>query len=126
MPYNILNGAIRWRMHDFLCDVNSNICSNSYRLRDVRKKCQNVDLENEGLEKRDLCHSTRNVRTHTGDFFQNIGNLATYIYAKGHAHTHKHVLMQRQRETGVITIGKICIKMCLKARADCLANLSMR
>ena len=45
--YNILNGANRWQMHDFLFDENSNICSIFHHLRDIRKtnKMQTLDLE---------------------------------------------------------------------------------
>ena len=37
MTYNIRSGAIRWQMHDFLSDGNRNVCSISYRIRDIRK-----------------------------------------------------------------------------------------
>ena len=69
--YNIRNGAIRWQMHDFLFDGNSNVCSISHHLRDIRKSnkmSKLFDLETEGQgqggEKRDLCHSPGNVRFH--------------------------------------------------------------
>ena len=47
-----------------LFDGISNFCSIAHHLRDIYKsKCQNLDLENEGqcqgVEKLDLCHSTR-------------------------------------------------------------------
>ena len=42
-------------------------------------KCQNFDLENEGQgEKRDLRHSSGNIRFHIGDFFQNFKTVSTW------------------------------------------------
>ena len=44
-----------------------------YEIVANQEKCKNFDLENEcqdqGVEKRDLRHLTRNVRIHIGDFF---------------------------------------------------------
>ena len=34
--YTIRNGAIRWQIHDFLSDANSNFCSFSHHLRNTR------------------------------------------------------------------------------------------
>ena len=48
ITYNIRCGAIRWKMFDFLSDVNSNVRSISHRLRDIRKSMQNFNIENEG------------------------------------------------------------------------------
>ena len=53
MMYNIRSSAIRWQLHDFLSDGNSNIYSNSHRLRDIQIfknqiKSKKYDLENEG------------------------------------------------------------------------------
>ena len=60
---------------DFLSDGSSNVCSISiYETFTNQIKCQNFELENkcqgQGGEKRDLRHSTRNVRFHIGDFFK--------------------------------------------------------
>ena len=69
--------------------------------------------ENEGqgksVAKRDLCHSTANVRLYVGYFFsRDFVYQATYIYAKRiHTLTHKHTI-HIHRKTGVMTIGKIC------------------
>ena len=45
-----------------------------YEISTYQEKCQNFYLENEsqgqGVEKRDLCHSTINVGVHIGDFFR--------------------------------------------------------
>ena len=38
-----------------------------------------------------------------GEFLQNFSYMATYVYAKGYTHTGKRT----QRETGVMTMGKI-------------------
>ena len=50
MMYNNCSGAIRWQIHDFLSDGNSNICSISTVCVIFANlaKCQNFDLENEG------------------------------------------------------------------------------
>ena len=83
-----------------------------YEIFANQEKCQNFDLENEGhgqdIEKPYYRNSTRNIRIHTGDFFQNFSYVATYVYAKGYIYTHLHTLTRTQRETGVMTIGKIC------------------
>ena len=68
MMYNIRGSAIRWQIHDFLSDGNSNVCSISRLLRDIGKinKMQKFALGNEGQvqgrEKWDLRHLTRNFR----------------------------------------------------------------
>ena len=49
-----------------------------------------------------LRHSTGNVRIHIGDFFLNLSYLGTFMQ-NGYTHIHIHT----QRETGVMTIGKI-------------------
>ena len=50
--YHMRLVAIRWQKHDFLFYSNSNICSISYHLRDIRNanKMSKVDfdLDNEG------------------------------------------------------------------------------
>ena len=80
MMYNIRSGAIRWQIPN--SDGNSNFGSNSHLLR----------------------HSTGYVRFHIDDLFQKFSSLGTYVYAKGNTHLHTHT----QRETGVMTIRKIC------------------
>ena len=37
MMYNIRSSTIRWKIHDFLSNGNSNVCNMSHSLRDVRK-----------------------------------------------------------------------------------------
>ena len=69
------------------CAGNSNVCSLLFAtFSEIKKNTRNFDLENEGQaqggEKLDLSHSTRNVRVHMGDFFQNLSNRATFVYAK--------------------------------------------
>ena len=93
MIYNVRGGVIRWQIHDFLSDDNSNICSISHRLRDIRKqeKCQNFDLENEGrckgVEKRDL------------RFFQNLATWEhTFTQKDKHIYTYIHTYTYRERE----------------------------
>ena len=51
-------------------------------------KSFNIENEGQGVEERNLRHSTGNVRIHTGDFFQNFRFLETYLYAKYNTHTH--------------------------------------
>ena len=111
--YNIRSGAIRWQLPDFLSDGNSNVYSVSHRLRDMRKqeKCQNVDLENEGQvqgsEERDLCHSTRNIRIHLGEFFRSLvtwqhkfTQRLTHTHTP-HTHTHTHTHIHTQKDRGL-------------------------
>ena len=81
MTYNIRSGVMRWQMPDFLSDGNSNVCSISHRLPNIRKsrKLQDIDLENDGqgqwLKQQDMRHSTKNIRIHIGDIFQNFENM---------------------------------------------------
>ena len=35
--FNIRNDATRWQLHDFLSDGNSNACSISHNIQDIRK-----------------------------------------------------------------------------------------
>ena len=103
--HNIRNGAIRWQIPDFLSDSNSNFCSISHHLQDIRKnnkiiKCKkSVELENEdqcqGVEEHDLHLLTGNVRIHIGEFFRIIA-------------TWQHTFMQKVTHTGMMTTGKIC------------------
>ena len=51
------------------------------------------------------CAFRLEVRLHIDDFFQNFSYLGTNVYANW-IHIHKHI--HTQRDTGVITIGKIC------------------
>ena len=68
-----------------------------YEIFAKQGKCQNFYLENEsqyqGIEERDLRHSTRNVRIHISDF--------NYL---ANIHLHKKV---KHIQTSVMTIGKI-------------------
>ena len=58
-----------------------------YEIFSNQEECQNFDLEDEGLghgvEKWDLCHLTKIVRIHVGDFFQNFSYMVTCVYANG-------------------------------------------
>ena len=84
--YNICNGAIRWQMHYFLFDGNSNVCWISHHLQDIRKtKCQQSDIENEG-------HCQREERLAPFDWkcsilyrwiFEKFRYPAACVYAKG-------------------------------------------
>ena len=67
------------------------------RYLQIKKNAKTLNL-------RDVRHSTRNIQIHIVDFFQNLSYLATYVYAKRYRYTQTHT----QRETGVMTIGKIC------------------
>ena len=58
-------------------------------------------------EKRDLRHLTGNDRFRVGVIFPNCSYLETYVYAKW-KNTYTHIHTYTQRETGVMTIGKIC------------------
>ena len=74
MMYNIHSGAIKWEIHDFLCDGGS-VCSLSLFARYLQnKKNAKTDIEYEGHGQgvlyQDLRHSTGNVRIHIGDFFR--------------------------------------------------------
>ena len=70
MMYNIRSSTIRWQMPDFLSAGNSYVCSISRHLRGNCKTEKIFDLENEGqgLEERNLCPSTGNVRIHIAEF----------------------------------------------------------
>ena len=66
-------------------------------------KWKSVELENEGqgqgLRERDIRHSTGNIRFHIGEFFR--------IFATRQNNLYKETT-DTQRETGVMTIDKIC------------------
>ena len=72
--YSIHNRAIRWLIPDFQSDVNSNVCSTSHHLRDIRtnNSAKRFDLKNGGQVQRaqewDLDHSSENVRIHLVQF----------------------------------------------------------
>ena len=72
-------------------------------------KCQKFDLENEEQdqegEKRNLHHSTGNVRFYI-NAFQNFSYPATYFDAKEKSYGHTY--MDTYRGTGVVTVLKIC------------------
>ena len=76
----------------FLSDGNKYVCaiSHRYEIFANQEKFQNFYLENEGqvkqVEKLDLSNSTRNVRFHIGDFFQ---NLSTWEHRFMQKLTHK-------------------------------------
>ena len=50
MMYNIRSDAIGWQKSDLPSDGNSNVCSISHHLQNIRKseKYQNFDVENKG------------------------------------------------------------------------------
>ena len=81
--------------HDFSLVGYGNACSVSHHLQIFvnQIKCHTFDYENE-VEKRDLRHSTGNVRVSPGE---NVTHTHT------HALTHTHT----QWETGVPNIGKV-------------------
>ena len=57
------------------------------------EKCQNFELENEcqGVEERDLRHSTGNVQIHIGDFFRILATWEpTFMQKVTHTHNEKH------------------------------------
>ena len=62
-------------MYDFLSDGNSNVCSSSHNLGDIRKinEVQKVlscnDSHGQVVENETVCHSTENVRFYIADFF---------------------------------------------------------
>ena len=81
--YNIHRGTIRWQIHYFLSDGNSNVCSSFHHMQDIRKtRKKNFDLGNEGqsqVEERNLRLSTGNVQFHVGvEFFSEF--LVTWEY----------------------------------------------
>ena len=90
-------------MYDFLSHGNSNGCSISHRLRDIRKtrKCQNFDLEHEGqgqgVEQRD---STGNVRIHILDFFFRILAIRDHTFTQKvtHTDTRTHTYSEKQSD----------------------------
>ena len=71
MTYNFSSGAIRWQMPYSISHGNSNVCSISHRLRDIRKSRKNAKTLTLKMKiaERDLRHSTRNARIHIDDFF---------------------------------------------------------
>ena len=79
-----------------------------YKLLTNQEKCPNFHLKNEGqgqaVEKRDLCHSSRNDQIHMGDFFSILAswqhtfmqkNIRTHTYTKAHAHVHTNMHTER-------------------------------
>ena len=71
--YKICSDATRWKMPDFQSDGNSNVCSVTHRLRDIRNsnKVEKVDLEQLRSTWKRIktgLHSTGNVRIHIGYF----------------------------------------------------------
>ena len=97
---NIRCGAIRWQMHDFLSDGNSNVCSISDRLRDFRKRLT-FYLENEdqgqAVEERDLRYLTANVI-----FFRTLSTWEHTLLQTGI--THKETV----ERSHLMTKGKSC------------------
>ena len=68
---------------DFLSDGNSNVCSVSHRLRDIRQnnempKVLTLKMKSQGVKESDLRYSTGNVRIHICDFFNRI--LAIWVH----------------------------------------------
>ena len=82
-----------------------------------QEKLQKFDRENEGhgqvVEERNLHHSTRNVCNHIDDCFSTILSKWQHMFMQKVTHTHTHKCIRThihaQRETGVMTVGKICI-----------------
>ena len=102
MTYNICSDAIRWQIHDFLCDGNSIVCSICHHLRDIRKtnKMRKFDLQNESHgqgEKRDLRHSTSHVQFCISDFFFRILAIWEHTFTQKvtHACTHTYTYAAR-------------------------------
>ena len=54
-----------------------------------------LEIEGQGEEKQELCHSSGNRSFYKNDFFQNCSYLAVYVYAKRYTltkiHTHTHI-----------------------------------
>ena len=77
-----------------------------YEIFENQIKCKMFYLKNEGqgqVGKRDLRHSTGNVRIFIGNFLQNYSFPEKYAYAKGNAHTnsgHKDTRKYAARDTG--------------------------
>ena len=112
--YNSRGGALRWRILNFISDGSRNVWSISHCIRYIHKSRKMLQIvswkwrsgsrsRKRGLE----TFWTRNVRIHIGYFFQNF-YLGTYVYAKRYTHTHTLIYMNTQRETGMMTLGKIC------------------
>ena len=77
--YNIHSGVFRWQMPDILSGADSNVCSISYRLRDIcksNKMSKSFSLKNEGQGE---VEEKRKLR-------QNFSYTAYYVYAKGYKH----------------------------------------
>ena len=97
--YNIRIGAFRWQIPTsyLMSIVMFALSLTVYEIVSNQEICQKFDLENEGevqgVEERDLRHSTRNVGIHIGEIFQNLSYLAIYVYARGRTHnTHTHTV----------------------------------
>ena len=92
--HNIRGGASRWQTHDFLFDGNSNVCSISHHLQDIRKtnKMQSLTLK----------IKVKVMEEKNGCFFQDWIYSATLRnpYAKGYTHTHTHTITHSARDIG--------------------------
>ena len=84
--YNIHNDALRWQIHDFLSDGSSNVyCLTISEIFTNPEKCQNFDL-------------WRSRRTGLASFDWKCPILYWWFFQN---------ISYRQRETGILTIGKI-------------------
>ena len=85
MMYNIFSDTFRWPISVFLSYGNSNVCCTSHRLEDIcktRKMPKPWKPWNwrSRSRKRDLHHSTGNVRIHKDDYFRILDRyLGSYV-----------------------------------------------
>ena len=86
--YKIRNDAIQWQINDFLFDGNSNVCSISPHLRDVRKK-NSFTLKMKVKEARSGTSSlVLDMFDSIWIFYRNFSYLGTYVFANGNTQTH--------------------------------------
>ena len=101
--YNSRSGANRWQMADFLYDGNSNVCSISHHFYVIfanKIKCKKAWPWKWSLSRR---RKTRVAPFHVRFYIRYFFNFS-YIRLCQRMHTQWGI----QRETGVMTIGKIC------------------
>ena len=139
--YNIRSGAIRWQIPDFLSDGNSNVCSSSHHLRDIREtnkikivwpwKWRSKSKSRRTgltywiclipyswifiiLENWEHSFSQKETHTHTNKQTHTHKQTNTHTHTRAHTHAHTHIRMCTviNRETGVMTIGKIWKQIC--------------
>ena len=117
--YNICNGTIWCKIHDFLFDGKSYVCtvSHIYEIFANQIKCKKFDLENEGQdqggEKLDLSHSTGKVWFYVNDiFFFIILILATWKHTFMQNVTDTHALCMHTHTDTALTWWKTYLSFC--------------